>query len=97
MVRGRERGGLLFRLGEPVSLVLEGFTTGFGMGPGGSPPLEPRSRVMGSGWGNLDLVVRGGWRRARRSTVSTAWLHTLRCLHLRPIYQVIFLGSSGEV
>ena len=40
-------------------------------------------------------MQRGGGQDER--TISTGQLNTLLCLHLLPINEVVFLGSSGRV
>ena len=39
-------------------------------------------------------MVGEGINAAKRSAVSTGWLKPLLALHLRPIYQVVFLEPS---
>ncbi len=82
-----------------VLSALGRFTTVFGMGTGGSTPLQPplvaappgpRVGPEGTGgvvWGGLPrlLVAAGGVDRVERSALRTAPLHGLPRLHVRPI------------
>ena len=93
-------GNVLFSqaASHQVSSALESLTSVFEMGTGGSsPPLSP------------DLFLYSFYLKLKRKTISSftidhLWLsvrsisigqlHTLLHLHLRPINQLVFLGSS---
>jgi hypothetical protein len=87
---------------QAVPSALEGLTSGFGMGPGVSPPLWPPKRWFSKESSETDLRVRPraelenyDSEREQESSprpISTGQLHTLRCFHFRPINLVVCEG-----
>ncbi len=91
-------------LSHPVARAVpsaqEGLTSGFGMGPGVSPPPWPPKRCLPMDSGNPEGVTpeqSSGTDSERERTssprpISTGRLHTLPCFHLRPINLVVYEG-----
>ena len=85
-----------------VPSALACLTSGFGMGPGVSPPLWPPKRWFSERSSETDLRVRPraelencDSEREQESSprpISTGQLHTLRCFHFRPINLVVCEG-----
>src|SRR6266498_3811896 len=84
-----------------VPSALEGLTSGFGMGPGVSPPPWPPKRRLGSagirrleGASSEQSSEHDSEREQKPSPrpISTGRLNTLPCFHLRPIDLVVHEG-----
>src|SRR4029450_4732011 len=84
-----------------VPSALEGLTSGFGMGPGVSPPPWPPKRCLGSagirwlkGASSEQSPEHDSEREQKPSPrpISTGRLNTLPCFHLRPIDLVVHEG-----
>jgi hypothetical protein len=74
-----------------VPSALAGFTSVFGMGTGGSPPLSPPDNIFGSVSRALHSEHVFGFIPSPRP-ISTGRLNALLRLHLRPINLVIYQG-----
>jgi hypothetical protein len=94
-------GSVLLSQGLPpqVPSALEGLTSVFGMGTGGSPPLSPPDRI----WclvtpSKLVTGLSAFTLRVRRSPrpIRIRQLNALLRLHLGPIYLVIYKGSYSH-
>jgi hypothetical protein len=107
--RGRsfdESGGDLLSRGvsPQVPSALAVFTSVFGMGTGVSPPLLPpeiwyaRARADVNRWSSAAERTRTPRRRIPSPRpISTGRLNTSPCVHLRPIYLVVFQGPYPVV
>ena len=78
---------------QAVPSALEGLTSGFGMGPGVSPPLWPPKRsgapgIAGTLQNYTASACNRSWLPSPRP-ISTGQLHTLLCFHFRPINPVV--------